>query len=132
MMDTKAVAVTARLPEVLRVGSTPVIDGGGDVLTTTCGAAVLVLVLLAEGGSPGELLGVLLPEVGCTAELGDGLGVTKRAQDPAVLAVTPPVLQHVQDAQDDPSCTALAAQQQPPRHRFVPQSNALLQDSPGE
>ena len=88
--------------------------------------------LLAEVASPGVLLGVLLPVVGCTAALVEGVGVTRRAQDPAVLAVMPPVLQHVQAAQVVPSCKALAAQQQPPRHSLVPQSKSLLQGSPGE
>lgn len=117
---------TVRLPKTLLVSR-------GDALTAPpSGAAVLVLVLLAEAASPGVLLGVLLPEAACTAALGEGLGVTRRAQDPAELAVMPAVLQHAQAAQVPPSCNALAAQQQPPRHSLVPQSKSELQDSPGE
>jgi hypothetical protein len=88
-------------------------------------AAVCVLVLLDEG-CPGVLLGVMLAAL----EVGEGL--TRRAQEPAVLAVTPPVLQHVQAVQVDPSCKVLKAQQQPPKHSFVPQSKSELQGSPGE
>ena len=55
---------TVRLPKTLRVSR-------GDALTAPpSGAAVLVLVLLAEAASPGVLLGVLLPEAACTAALG--------------------------------------------------------------
>ena len=101
-------------------------EGREDTLTAPPnGAAVLVLVLLAVAASPGVLLGVLLPVVDCAAALGVELGVTNRAQDPAVLAVMPPLLQHAQAAQVAPSCNALAAQQQPPWHRLVPQSKSL-------
>jgi len=79
-------------------------------------AAVCVLVLLDEG-CPGVLLGE---------------AVTTAAHTPAVEDVVPPVLQHVQAVQVDPSCKALKAQQQPPKHSFVPQSKSVLQGSPGE
>ena len=74
----------------------------------------LVDVLLADG-APGEL---------------EGEGVTCDAHEPALAAVVPPVAQHTQDAQPG-VCTALALQQQPPRHRFVPHAKLLLHSSPG-
>ena len=52
-------------------------------------------------------------------------------QEPAVAAEVEALAQHVQAVQ--PSvCTAELAQQQPPRHRLVPQSAAEAQASPGE
>ncbi len=74
----------------------------------------LVDVLLAEG-TPGEL---------------EGEGVTCDAHEPALAAVVPPAAQHTQAAQPA-VCTALALQQQPPRHRFVPHAKLLLHTSPG-
>ena len=50
---------------------------------------------------------------------------------PAVSAVVPERDRQRQLAQFDVAA-ALAEQQQPPRHKFVPQSKLEVQDSPGE
>ena len=52
-------------------------------------------------------------------------------QAPAVAAVVEALAQHAQEAQPR-VCSAGAAQQQPPRHRLVPQSAGEAQASPGE
>ena len=62
---------------------------------------------LAEGCRiPGVLLGVLLGVPDTPAGVLEGVGVASNAHEPAVSAVTPPVLQQVQAVHCSPSTTA--------------------------
>jgi hypothetical protein len=66
-----------------------------------------------------------------SVRLGGGAGGgAVEVQDPALAAVVPASPQHLQDAQPG-ATSAEEAQQQPPRHKLVPQSMLDPQASPG-
>ena len=91
------------------------LSAAGKAMTRDSSTAPLAEVVALQGS-------VTLGEV--------AIGGAVRVHNPALAAVASAAPQHLQDAQPG-ATSAEEAQQQPPRHKLVPQSTLLLQASPG-